>query len=125
MQTTITFERTNSDGYSWDYRNDPNRPELSYGFDVASPASWQWKDISAGTSVAVLPRSEIRLRPNGVETLFQAAQFDVEFDLDERITLKAGVNLKTFESDSEQFRRTDETWFRPCPPGSRSPTSPT
>ena len=117
VQTTVTIDRQNTQGYSFDFRGNENAPIINYGFDVTNPTSWAWRDVSLGTTVASLPRSEIRLRPNGVETVFQAAYADLEFDLNDSVTLKAGVNYKTYSSDSFEMRRTDELVVPTLPVG--------
>ncbi|NEX92749.1 TonB-dependent receptor [Caulobacter sp. 17J65-9] len=115
IQTTVTFDRTNTDGYSWDYRQNSNLPLIDYGFDVTDPAAWSW--IGAGAPATALPTSEIRLRPNGVKTTFRTAQFDLAWDVEDNVTLKTGVNYKTFKSDSYDFRRTLETSVPALPAG--------
>ena len=109
VQTTVTLDRQNVQGYSFDFRGNPNTPVINYGFNVADPTAWAWRDATLGTGLAVLPRSEIRLRPNGVDTKFTGLQGDLEFDLADGWTLKGGVNYKTYLSESYEFRRTDET----------------
>lgn len=117
VQTTVTLDRQNVQGYSYDFRGNPDTPVINYGFDVANPANWQWRDVSLGTTLAAVPRSEIRLRPNGVRTTFESVQGDVAYDLTDAITLKAGVNWKSYLSDSYEFRRTDETVVPTLPAG--------
>ncbi|ADL01762.1 TonB-dependent receptor [Brevundimonas subvibrioides] len=117
VQTTVTLDRQNIQGYSFDFRGNPNTPTLNYGFDVASPANWQWRDVTLGTTLATLPRSEIRLRPNGVTTTFESISGDLEWDVRDWLTLKVGVNGKSFQSDSYEFRRTDETLVPALPAG--------
>ncbi|MDZ4361899.1 TonB-dependent receptor [Brevundimonas sp.] len=112
IQTTVTLDRQDTDGYSFDFRGNPNAPVINYGFDVANPANWSWRPI--GTSV---PRSEIRIRPNGVDTVFETIQADFAYDVSDSLTLKAGVNYKTYSSDSYEFRRTDETVVPALPGG--------
>jgi len=112
IQTTVTLERNNTDGYSWDFRGNPNTPVINYGFDVTNPANWEWRPSTAG-----VPRSEIRLRPNGVDTVFESLQYDFEFDTTDFFTWKAGLNWKTYSSDSYEFRRTDETVVPVLPSG--------
>ena len=112
IQTTVTLDRSNTDGYSWDFRGNRNAPVINYGFDVTDPANWEWRP-----STAAVPRSEIRLRPNGVNTVFEAAQGDLEYDASDWLTIKGGVNWKTYDSTSFDFRRTDETVVPALPPG--------
>jgi iron complex outermembrane receptor protein len=117
VQTTVTLDRQNTQGYSWDFRGNLEAPIISYGFDVANPANWGWRGANLGTGLAVLPRSEIRLRPNGVDTLFTSTQADIEYDASEFMTFKAGINFKTYDSDSYESRRADETLVPQLPPG--------
>lgn len=112
IQTTVTLDRRDTDGYSWDFRGNPNAPVINYGFDVTDPAAWSWSPTGA-----VLPRSEIRLRPNGVDTLFESAQADLAYDARDWLTFKTGINWKTYDSRSYEFRRTDETVVPALPPG--------
>lgn len=112
VQTTVTLDRSNTDGYSWDFRGNANAPVIDYGFDVTNPANWEWRP-----STAAVPRSEIRLRPNGVDTVFDSAQADLEYDVNDWLTVKGGVNWKTYDSTSFDFRRTDETVVPVLPAG--------
>ncbi len=112
FQTTVTIDRQDTDGYSWDFRRDASAPEINYGFNVADPASWSWRQI--GTTN---PRSEIRIRPNGVDNIFEAVQGDLSFDVNDWLTLKAGVNYKTYSSEAYEFRRADETVVPALPVG--------
>lgn len=117
IQTTVTLDRQNTQGYSFDFRGNMDAPLINYGFDVTSPAAWAWRGINLGTTVAALPRSEIRMRPNGVDTLFTSAQADFEWDGQDWITIKGGVNYKTYDSDSYESRRADETVVPMLPGG--------
>lgn len=112
FQTTVTLDRRDTDGFSWDFRGNPNAPVINYGFDVTSPAAWSWSQTGSP-----VPRSEIRIRPQGVDTLFESAQADIAWDAQDWLTLKAGVNWKTYGSRSFEFRRTDETVVPALPAG--------
>ena len=112
IQTTVTLDRSNIQGYSWDFRGNPDAPVINYGFDVTSPAGWEWRP-----STASVPRSEIRLRPNGVDTLFESFQADMEYDAQDWLTIKFGINWKSYESSSFEMRRTDETVVPVLPGG--------
>ncbi|WP_077355845.1 TonB-dependent receptor [Brevundimonas sp. LM2] len=111
IQTTVTLDRNNSQGYSWDFRGNPETPVIDYGFDVTDPANWAWR--AAGAT----PRSEIRIRPNGVTTVFETFAGDLAYEATDWLTLRAGVNYKTFGSRSYEFRRTDETVIPALPAG--------
>lgn len=112
VQTTVTIDRNNSLGYSWDFRGNAETPVINNGFDVTNPANWEWRASTAAT-----PRSEIRIRPNGVDTVFNTVQADLTFDANDWLTIKTGLNYKTFTSDSYEFRRTDETVVPALPAG--------
>lgn len=107
QQTTVTLDVQNAQGFSWDFRGNPNSPLINWGFDVSNPAAWGWRDVSLGTAANSMsaPRSEIRIRPQGVENVFESAQLDFTYDLTDRFTLRFGGNWKTYESDSYEFRR--------------------
>jgi len=104
IQTTVTLDANDVDGYGWDFRGNMNSPVITYGIDVTNPASWAWRPSTAST-----PRSEIRIRPNGADNLFMSWQGDVEYDASDWLTIKAGVNYKSYESTTYEFRRADET----------------
>ncbi|MDP1736178.1 MAG: TonB-dependent receptor [Caulobacter sp.] len=112
IQTTVTFDRQNTDGYAYDFTNNRSTPLIDYGFDVADPANWSWRQI--GSSV---PRSEIRIRPGGVENIFDSLQLDFDWELNDTFTFKFGYNYKSYESDSFESRRSDETVVPALPPG--------
>ncbi len=112
IQTTVTLDRSNIAGYSWDFRDNPNTPVINYGFDVANPANWEWRP-----STSAVPRSEIRLRPNGVDTVFESVQADIEYDAQDWLTFKAGINWKRYDSRAFEMRRTDETVVPVLPGG--------
>ncbi|CAN5381737.1 TonB-dependent receptor [soil metagenome] len=97
VSTIITFDRANTNGFSYDFRT--RMPEINFGFDTTNPANWS---MVSGTS-------EVRIRPNSVENTFQTAKAYGEFDLNENITLKAGVDYRKFGFHSEGLYRTTET----------------
>ena len=117
VQTTVTLDRQNTQGYSWDFQGHMNTPAIDYGFDVANPVNWFWRDASLGTSLTAVPRSEIRIRPNGVETEFTAGQLDFAWDLSDDLTFKFGYDYKKFNSRSYEKRRSDETVVPALPTG--------
>jgi iron complex outermembrane recepter protein len=112
IQTTVTLDRQDTDGYGWDFRGNMNAPLITYGFDPASATSWSWLPSTAAT-----PRSEIRIRPNGAENVFDSFQGDIEYDASDWLTFKAGLNYKSYESTTYEFRRTDETVVPVLPAG--------
>jgi len=101
-QTTLSFERYDVDGYSYDYRN-PNLPAFNYGFDVNDPNSYTF------SSAATLgDASLIRLRPNKAINTFLSFDGRLIYELDDTWTLKGGATQKTFEFTGTESRRTTE-----------------
>jgi len=112
-QTTVTLDRLDVDGYSWDFRGNDRQPKIDYGFDVADPANWQWINSPPAGATG----SEIRVRPQGVDNIYTTARFDLVFDLNDVWTLKGGVNWAKYEFDSFEKRRASETSVPALPPG--------
>ena len=98
VSTIITFDRANSQGYSYDFRND-RLPTILLGFDPTDPANWS----------AINGTSEVRLRPQFVENQFTTGKIFGEYEFNENLTLKAGVDFRKFEYDSYGQYRTSET----------------
>ncbi|MGE0741955.1 MAG: TonB-dependent receptor [Hyphomonadaceae bacterium] len=95
-QTTILWDRTDVDGYSYDYRGNNRLPVFTYGgLNVADPSIWTL--------------TQIRLRPQFVDNTYETAYGDLEFDLNETFTLRGGLNWKTFEFTSVELRRSNGT----------------
>ncbi len=98
VSTIITFDRANSQGYSYDFRGD-RLPTILLGFDPTNPANWS----------AINGTSEVRLRPQFVENQFTTGKLFGEYEFNEHLTLKAGIDFRKFEYDSYGQYRTSET----------------
>jgi iron complex outermembrane recepter protein len=109
IQTTITLDRRNTDGYSWNFSND-RLPSYNYGFNVTDPNAWLFDQATA-------PQSEIRLRPQGVDNEFKTGQIDLKFIVNDALSLKGGLNYKKYTFDSFEARRTSETAVPALPAG--------
>jgi TonB-dependent receptor len=107
IQTTITLDRLNSDGYSWDFRNDDRLPGFDYGFDVTNPANWNFAN----------GQSEIRLRPNTSDNLYVARTLDGVFDLNDSVKIKGGLNGRRYKFDTTELRRASEVAVPNLPAG--------
>ena len=96
IQTTLLWDRNNVDGYVYDYRGDNRLPLITYGgVNVTDPSVWTL--------------SQIRLRPQYVDNLFETAYADLEFEANDWLTLTAGVNFKNYEFESRELRRSNGT----------------
>jgi len=107
VQTTVIINRENTDNYSYDYRPDRNLPVISYGFDVADPASFAFG----------IPRSEIRLRPNSVNNTILTTQANLAYDVTDGVKLKAGGNVKRYRFNSDALARVNEGVVPQLPAG--------
>jgi TonB-dependent receptor len=107
VQTTITIDRANADGYVWDYRDDDRLPLLSYGFDVTNPASWSFAQ----------GLSEIRLRPQQSDNTFDTFQLDGEWDFADTMRLRGGFLWKEYDFETSEIRRASETTVPALPAG--------
>lgn len=107
IQTTLSLERYDSDGYVYDFSRNMNLPAFNYGFDVTNPANYVFSPSTravAGGPVLGDP-SLIRMRPNQTDNEFRTFRGDVEWDAQDWVTLKAGLVQKTYDFDTVEERR--------------------
>ncbi|ESQ78403.1 TonB-dependent receptor [Asticcacaulis sp. YBE204] len=97
VSTIITFDRANSQGYSYDFRS--RLPAIGLNFDATNAANWSMID---GTS-------EVRIRPNFVTNTFSTVKAYLEFDVNEHLTIKGGLDNREFGFKSRGYYRTTET----------------
>jgi TonB-dependent receptor len=93
VATIVTFERIDSDGFSYDFR--PRMMEMGLGFDATDPNAWY---TAAGTS-------EVRLTPEWIDNTFTTFKAAGEYDFNDNLTLKIGADYKRFDYDSRAFER--------------------
>ena len=92
VQATVMMDKLDVDGYSYDYRGNPNLPVFDYGFDPTSPDGWNL--------------SVIRLRQNKVSNTFDTGQLDFEWSLHPSFVLRGGIQAKNYGFESSERRRT-------------------
>lgn len=107
IQTTITMDRLNVQGYSYDYRGNNRLPVINNGFDVTDPSQWTFAN---GVS-------EIRLRPQAVDNTYDVAQVDFGWDVTDVFALRGGVQYKQYGFDSYEARRASELAVPALPAG--------
>jgi TonB-dependent receptor len=95
VQTTLLFDRTDVNGYSYDYRPDSNLPVIAYNFDVTAPASWRL--------------SQIRLRPQTAANTYSTFNANLTWDVSDDVTLRGGFGFKRFEFKTSELRRSNGT----------------
>ena len=91
IQTTLLFDRVDSDGFTYDYRGSDRLPRMTYGFDVTDPASWTL--------------TQIRLRPQTVDNSYDVAEVNGRWDWNDNLTLRGGLSFKTFTFETTEMRR--------------------
>lgn len=101
QQTTISLERYDVDGYSYDY-SDPNLPAFNYAFDVTNPANYVFSSSTAAGDASI-----IRQRPNKTVNSFDMGRLDLAWDLNDIFTLSGGVSYKEFGFDVKEWRTTE------------------
>jgi iron complex outermembrane receptor protein len=111
IQTTVTLDRSNSDGYSYDYRDSNRLPSINYNFDTTNPANWSFANLGGGLS------SEIRLRPQGVDNTFQTAKVNLKWMPSDSWKFKFGLDYKKYDFVSWEQRRASETTVPVLPAG--------
>lgn len=100
VQTSLSFDRYNVDGYAYDFSGDERRPAFAYGFDVTDPGQWM-----IATTAALGDPSILRMRPNRTENRLLSARLDAALELGTAWRLKAGALVKAYTFETEERRR--------------------
>jgi iron complex outermembrane recepter protein len=107
VQTTITLDRVDTDGYRWDYRGNDRLPLIDYGFDPADPSNWTFAN----------GLSEIRLRPQTADNEFSTAQFEFGWNFTPDWRLRGGLQWKHYTFATTEARRASELVVPALPAG--------
>jgi len=107
IQTTITLDRSNAQGYVYDYRGNGRLPVIDNGFDVNDPNAWSFAN----------GLSEIRLRPQYSDNTFDNRQLDFRWTLAPGYKLKGGIQSKKYQFQSRELRRQSEVLVPNLPAG--------
>ncbi|MEX5745220.1 TonB-dependent receptor [Massilia sp. X63] len=122
VQTTVTLDALNVNGYTLDFRQDPRAALIGYPFDPMAANGALGiigvPQVTSGTQPNTIPNtttSEIRIRPQGATNVNDVGQFDLAWEANEHLTFKGGINKKKYESDTYEFRRVNQndTIFAP------------
>jgi TonB-dependent receptor len=104
----VTFSRFDGDNFVYDARDNPKLPYLNYGFDAANPANWNF----------VNGYDNIRMFKSSVDDRFQVLKADVSYELNDSLTLKAGIAGKKFTFKSKRDQRlVSQNQLPPLPAG--------
>jgi iron complex outermembrane receptor protein len=81
-QISFQLDRNDVNGYTYDARDNDRTPIINYGFDVTNPA--------------LFTLTEMRSRESTALNIVRSATGDVEYDVDEYLTLRAGLNAQQY-----------------------------
>ena len=99
VQTTFSFDRYNSDGYSYDYSQDDKLPNFNYGFDPTNPANFTYAASNANGDASLL-----RLRPSKAVNTFKTFRADVDYQILDGFKLRYGGDYKEYGFSSWEKR---------------------
>lgn len=99
VQTTFSFDRYDSDGYSYDYSANDKLPNFNYGFDPTNPANYQYSATNATGDASLL-----RLRPSKAVNTFKTFHVDVDYQVLDGFKLRYGGNYKEYGFNSWEKR---------------------
>ncbi len=91
QQTTIIADALNVNGYSIDFRGNPDTPTINYNFDVRNPANFLV--------------NEVRDRPQSTLNGFRTVSLEGNWEVNDTISLQAGGSWKRFSFESTESRR--------------------
>ncbi len=94
-QNTIVLDRLNSNGFSWDYRQNDRAPIINWGFDPSVASNWSFTNGA----------SDVRLRQNFVNNDFLSAKLAGDWDATDNIKLRLGGEYRRFRYDTFESRR--------------------
>lgn len=99
VQTTFSFDRYNSDGYSYDYSANDKLPSFNYGFDPTNPANFAYSASNANGDASLL-----RMRPSKAVNTFKTFRADVDYEILDGFKLRYGGDYKEYGFTSWEQR---------------------
>jgi TonB-dependent receptor len=98
-QTTFSFDRYDTDGYSYDYSANGKLPSFNYGFDPTNPANFTYSPSNALGDASLL-----RLRPSKAVNTFKTLRADVDYEIIDGFKLRYGGDYKEYGFSSWEQR---------------------
>jgi TonB-dependent receptor len=118
LQVNAIIDRQNTDGYSWDFRQNRDLPLINYGFNVADPNAWTFTGPTG-----LQPRTELRLSSSYQTNIYTTAEGGLEWNVNDHLTLKGGASYKEYSSNGTAYARSDSTNAAPALPAGTSMAS--
>ncbi|MEJ6007691.1 TonB-dependent receptor [Paucibacter sp. AS339] len=113
IQTTTTLDAANVNGYEIDFRANDRLPSINYGTlnPNATSGGLAILGVPVGSaSISNFTPSEVRIRPNGTTNTNDLAHLDLAWEvIPNKLTLKGGIDYKTFKFETFESRRSGET----------------
>lgn len=112
IQTTLLFDWNNIPSLTYDYRADRRLPVISYGTTNLT-STVNGNAATAGATSTVNSNgwylSQIRLRPQTALNTFNNYAVDLEWNFAQPLTLNFGAQLKEFDFETTEKRRSNGT----------------
>ena len=99
VQTTISFDKYDSDGYSYDYSADDKLPSFNYGFDPTNAANFEYRPVADKGDASLM-----RMRPSKAVNTFKTFRADVDYEILDGFKLRYGYDYKKFGFHSWEKR---------------------
>jgi TonB-dependent receptor len=99
VQTTFSFDRYDTDGYSYDYSANDELPSFNYGFDPTNPANFTYANNTSKGDASLL-----RLRPSKAVNTFKTLRADVDYEIVDGFKLRYGADYKEYGFTSWEQR---------------------
>lgn len=95
MQATVQLDQYDVQGFAYDFRN-RRRPRIDFGSaDLTTPGTWTL--------------AELRSEPNWVDNSFKTAGVDLEWVIRDGLTLRGGLQHKTYNTEATALSRSNGT----------------
>ena len=99
VQTTFSFDRYDTDGYSYDYSTNDKLPSFNYGFDPTKASNFTYSPSNALGDPSLL-----RLRPSKAVNTFKTFRADVDYEILDGFKLRYGGDYKEYGFTSWEQR---------------------
>lgn len=100
IQTTVTFDNRNLNGFIYDATGGGRAPKLTFPYDVNNPGAYTI--YGPGTNQNY---SEIRIRPQTVTNTLGTARLDGTYDIADWLSFKLGGDYKNYRFKTTSVRR--------------------
>lgn len=90
MRTTVQFDAPNVDGFSFDFRQNRNVPNINFGIDVSNPANFSFAPTTADGNV----RGSFVGRRLDTGNKLQTNAIGASWEVNDHITLRSGLSAR-------------------------------